>query len=202
MSAQDNCVERMTLSTLSSDLPRDRRPSTRGSRGLLQPNPDQKQSPPSCRRRLRAFARLGEMNLDISARDTILLTHLHIDHPADVPGFLKAGAMTQTQSIEFTIVGPAGVGLYPSTSRFVDLLFGEGGAWAYENSFGAPQKIFSRNLPIDPAARSTVILQTWDGVRVLSVCTHHGDAPADAYRVRVGKCFEPRNARGFVSEND
>jgi ribonuclease BN (tRNA processing enzyme) len=94
--------------------------------------------------------------------------------------------MTQTQPIEFTIVGPTGAGLYPSTSRFVDLLFGEGGAWAYENSFGAPQKIFSSNLPIDPAAAPAVILQTWDGIRVLSVCTHHGDAPADAYRVEYG----------------
>ena len=70
------------------------------------------------------------MNLDISALNIILLTHSHIDHTADVPGFLKAGAMTQTQPIEFTIVGPVGAGLYPSTSRFVDLRFGEGGACA------------------------------------------------------------------------
>ena len=66
------------------------------------------------------------------------------------------------------------------------MLFGDGGAWAYENSFGAPQKIVSRDLPIDPAAAPAVILQTSDGVRVLSVCTHHGDAPADAYRVEYG----------------
>jgi ribonuclease BN (tRNA processing enzyme) len=43
------------------------------------------------------------MNLDISDLDTILLTHLHIDHTADVPSFLKARAMTQSQPIEFTI---------------------------------------------------------------------------------------------------
>jgi ribonuclease BN (tRNA processing enzyme) len=133
-----------------------------------------------------AFTRLGELHLDISDLDTILLTHLHIDHTADVPSFLKARAMTETRPIQFTIIGPAGLGLYPSTSRFVELLFGPGGAWTYENSFGAPQKIFPRDLPIEPAAPPALVLQTEDGVRVLSVCTHHGDAPSDAYRIEYG----------------
>jgi ribonuclease BN (tRNA processing enzyme) len=133
-----------------------------------------------------AFTRLGELNVDIGDLDTILLTHLHIDHTADVPSILKARAIARTQPIQFTIIGPAGAGLYPSTTRFVDLLFGEGGAWTYENTFGAPQKIFARDLPIDPAAAPAVVLQTSDGIKVLSVCTHHGDAPADAYRVEYG----------------
>src|SRR5262245_26620861 len=31
------------------------------------------------------FTRLGELRVDLTDLDTILLTHLHIDHAADVP---------------------------------------------------------------------------------------------------------------------
>lgn len=37
-----------------------------------------------------AFVRLGEMGVDLERVDTILLTHLHVDHAGDVPGFVKS----------------------------------------------------------------------------------------------------------------
>src|SRR5262245_36949140 len=39
------------------------------------------------------FTRLGELQVDLIDLDTLLLTHLHIDHTADVPSVLKARAM-------------------------------------------------------------------------------------------------------------
>ena len=36
------------------------------------------------------FLRLGELELDLDALDTVLLTHLHVDHAGDLPGFVKA----------------------------------------------------------------------------------------------------------------
>jgi ribonuclease BN (tRNA processing enzyme) len=40
-----------------------------------------------------AFTRLGELQINLSSLDIILLTHLHIDHTADVPSIVKARAM-------------------------------------------------------------------------------------------------------------
>jgi len=40
-----------------------------------------------------AAVRLGEVGLDIEDLDTILLTHLHIDHSGDLPGVAKARGM-------------------------------------------------------------------------------------------------------------
>ena len=37
-----------------------------------------------------AFARLGEAKVSLESLDTILLTHLHIDHAAELPGIIKA----------------------------------------------------------------------------------------------------------------
>src|SRR5277367_1882209 len=37
-----------------------------------------------------AFLRLGEMGIDLTPLDTVLLTHLHIDHAGDVPGVVKS----------------------------------------------------------------------------------------------------------------
>jgi ribonuclease BN (tRNA processing enzyme) len=130
-----------------------------------------------------AFARLGELGINLSSLDLILLTHLHIDHTADVPSIVKARAQTEEKPIHFILIGPTGNGDYPSTTRFADLLFGHGGAWSYVKTFGAPVEIEARDLPIDLASGSSEVLKTADGIRILAVATHHGDAPAVAYRV-------------------
>lgn len=42
-----------------------------------------------------AFVRIGELQLDLSQVDTVLLTHLHIDHSSDLPAFFNARARTR-----------------------------------------------------------------------------------------------------------
>jgi ribonuclease BN (tRNA processing enzyme) len=37
-----------------------------------------------------SFARLGEAHVSLVALDTVLLTHLHVDHVAELPGIVKA----------------------------------------------------------------------------------------------------------------
>lgn len=39
------------------------------------------------------FTRLGESEVNIARVDTVFLTHLHIDHVADLPSVFKARAM-------------------------------------------------------------------------------------------------------------
>ena len=130
-----------------------------------------------------AFTRLGELGIGLQDLDMILLTHLHIDHTADVPSIIKARTVTQENPVHFLLIGPAGNGDYPSTTRFAELLFGQGGAWAYVKTFGAPLTIEVKDLPIDLTLDPTQILETPDGIKILAVATHHGGAPAVAYRI-------------------
>src|SRR5215470_10469172 len=66
-----------------------------------------------------AFVRIGELQLDLEKVDTVLLTHLHIDHTADLAAFFNARSLTSDAPIVYRVFGPDGAGLFPKTSRFV-----------------------------------------------------------------------------------
>ncbi|MGB6595563.1 MAG: MBL fold metallo-hydrolase, partial [Candidatus Acidiferrum sp.] len=95
-----------------------------------------------------AFLRIGELELDLEKIDTVLLTHLHIDHSGDLAAFFNDRALTSDGPISYRIFGPDGAGLFPKTSRFVDLLVGDGGAFAYQKTFGADESFTVRDLPV------------------------------------------------------
>lgn len=139
-----------------------------------------------------SFVRLGEAQVDLGALDVILLTHLHVDHAAELPGIVKARAVAAGHPIHFDVFGPAGhpahgdVPSFPSTRRFMDLLFGADGAFAYLKDFAAPVSYTVRDLPRPsaPADRPAIIYQK-DGVLISAIRGHHGDAPAIVYRIEV-----------------
>lgn len=54
-----------------------------------------------------SFARLGEAHVSFAALDTVLLTHLHVDHAAELPGIVKARAVSSAQPIAFQILARA-----------------------------------------------------------------------------------------------
>ena len=114
--------------------------------------------------------------------DTVLLTHLHIDHSGDLPAFFNARALTSDGPIIYRVFGPDGAGLFPKTSRFVDLLVGEDGAFAYQKTFGAPETFTVRDLAISLDSAQTKIVDE-DGLVVEEIATHHGDCPSVAYRI-------------------
>src|SRR6201984_3880593 len=95
-----------------------------------------------------AFLRIGELDLDLEKVDTVLLTHLHIDHSGDLAAFFNARALTSAGPIVYHIFGPDGAGLFPKTSRFVDLLVGKGGAFEYQKTFGADETFEVRDLAV------------------------------------------------------
>jgi ribonuclease BN (tRNA processing enzyme) len=128
------------------------------------------------------FTRLGELQVNLTDLDTILLTHLHIDHAAEVPSVLKARAMRSQQPIAFRIYGPAALGAYPATTRFLSLLFEPGGAFAYQKTFGAPEAIAAFDLPTDLGTPPLELISEGD-LKIRAIPTRHGDAPAAAYRV-------------------
>ncbi len=129
-----------------------------------------------------AFLRIGELNLDLDNVDTVLLTHLHIDHSGDLAAFFNARALTSDGPITYRIFGPDGAGLFPKTSRFVNLLVGEDGAFAYQKTFGAPESFTVRDLAIRLDSARTKIVDE-DGLVVEEIATHHGDCPSVAYRI-------------------
>jgi ribonuclease BN (tRNA processing enzyme) len=129
-----------------------------------------------------AFLRIGELNMDVSTVDAVLLTHLHIDHSGDLPAFFNARALTSDGPITYRIFGPDGAGLFPKTSRFVDLLVGDGGAFAYQKTFGAPETFIVKDLAINLDSAQTRILDE-KGLVVDEIATHHGDCPSVAYRI-------------------
>jgi ribonuclease BN (tRNA processing enzyme) len=129
-----------------------------------------------------AFLRIGELDVDLDKVDTVLLTHLHIDHSGDLPAFFNARALTSDGPITYQVFGPDGAGLFPKTSRFVDLLVGEGGAFAYQKTFGAAETFTVRDLAIQLDSPRTKIVDE-DGLVVEEIATHHGDCPSVAYRI-------------------
>jgi len=133
------------------------------------------------------FLRVGELRLDLDQVDTVLLTHLHIDHSGDLPGFFKARTLTtRASAIRFAVFGPAGGGVFPSTTRFLSLLFEKGGAWEYQKTFGADEGIQGADLRVDLNSPMTQIVNV-NGLRITAIATHHGDCPSVAYRVDYDK---------------
>jgi ribonuclease BN (tRNA processing enzyme) len=129
-----------------------------------------------------AFVRIGELNVDLQQVDIVLLTHLHIDHSGDLAAFFNARALTCDRPIKYRVFGPDAEGLFPKTSRFVDLLVGDNGSFAYQKTFGAQETFSVRDLAIDLNTGVTRIVDE-NGLMVEEIATHHGDCPSVAYRV-------------------
>src|SRR5271168_5259616 len=129
-----------------------------------------------------SFLRVGELGLDLSSVDTVLLTHLHIDHSGDLAAFFNARALSSDGPITYRIFGPDGGGLFPKTSRFVGLLVGDGGVFPYQKTFGADEKFIVKDLAINLESPQTTILDD-HGLVIEEIATHHGDCPSVAYRI-------------------
>jgi ribonuclease BN (tRNA processing enzyme) len=137
-----------------------------------------------------SFARLGEAHVSLDRLDIVLLTHLHVDHAAELPGIVKARAVSAGHPIQFSIYGPQGhpghgqEATFPSTSHFVELLFGADGAFPYLKDFSAPITFKTTDLPDGIATASAARLILREGPLAISaIGGHHGDAPAVIYRI-------------------
>ncbi len=132
------------------------------------------------------FVRAGESGVDLSALDTVLLTHLHVDHSAELPAFVKTRALDASGPVQMRVFGPSGSSLFPSTVAFVDGLFGPRGLYRYLRDFGAEMRVSAEDIPakLGSPARSVSLP---GGVSVKAQAIHHGDTPAVAFRIGLGQ---------------
>ncbi|WP_109125451.1 MBL fold metallo-hydrolase [Dyella sp. C11] len=136
------------------------------------------------------FVRLGEAGLSLAKADVVVLTHLHIDHTGELPGLFKARAVSSSAPVHIQVFGPTGhrgegdQATFPSTSRFIDLLFGPDGAYSYLHDFAAPMTISATDIDASANAPTTPkVIYSANGLDISAVAGHHGDAPAVIYRI-------------------
>jgi ribonuclease BN (tRNA processing enzyme) len=139
-----------------------------------------------------SFARLGEARVDLEELDVVLLTHLHVDHAAELPGIVKARAVATSHPIHFDVFGPEGhpahgdVPFFPSTRRFMEIMFGPDGAFAYLKDFAAPVSFTVTDLPRRAHAVEPEVVYEHGNVVIRALRGHHDDAPAVIFRVDAG----------------
>jgi ribonuclease BN (tRNA processing enzyme) len=132
------------------------------------------------------FARAGEAGVDFSQVDIVLLTHLHVDHAAELPGLIKARIVSERGDIEFKIFGPPGsagggdAARFPSTTQFVGLLFGAHGAFSYLSNFAGHAALHAHN--VEHAGVPRVLLRE-GALSISGITGHHNDAPSIIYRI-------------------
>ena len=133
-----------------------------------------------------ASLRYEEVGAKISDLDIILLTHLHVDHTADLPALLKSAFFTRASG-KLHIFGPAKNKFMPSTKIFIDRLFKEDkGAWQYlGDHLAGSARLQIKSHTIDETHTVKRIYKQGK-VSVDAISVHHGFIPAIAYRVNVG----------------
>jgi len=133
------------------------------------------------------FEKSGAHFEDLQA---ILFTHLHVDHSADFPSYIKGSYFT-ARDTDLTVLGPAGNSLMPATSIFVDRQIGPTGAYPYLANYLQPgqqsaYKVVPTDAPINDREVHHYTLSP--AITASSVAVHHGPIAAVAWRVNVGRC--------------
>jgi len=129
------------------------------------------------------FERSGARVEDL---DAILLSHLHVDHSADLPALVK-GSYFSERNHELPVYGPTGNTLMPDAEAFVHTLFAApDGAFHYLGDFlgdEAAYRLQPHNVPAT-GKDSTTVLDQHD-LRLTAIPVHHGPIPALAWLVDV-----------------
>jgi ribonuclease BN (tRNA processing enzyme) len=127
----------------------------------------------------RSAARLADL-------DVVLLTHLHVDHSADLPALIKGSFFTD-RSRDLPLYGPTGNDLMPATSAFVRALFATpDGAYRYLSDYldgSGDYRLLAHDVPADDREPHSVFDR--DGLRLTAIPVHHGPVAALAWRVDV-----------------
>jgi ribonuclease BN (tRNA processing enzyme) len=129
---------------------------------------------------------LEKASVNINDLEAVLLTHLHVDHSSDLPALIKASFFSQ-RTKDLLIYGPSGNALMPSTSSFIQLLFGPNGAYRYLSSYldgSESYTIKPYDITFENRQAQTIIENT--KYQLTAAPTHHGPIPAIAWKIMIG----------------
>ncbi len=144
----------------------------------------------------------GASGADFTDIDTILLSHLHTDHAADLPSFIKGSYFTRRDT-DLSVYGPAGNDLMPTTQAYLDALIGKEGAFKYLSSYtqeGEDDYTVSAHTVADKAFSTSIN----DDIDIDAISVHHGPIPALAWKVTIDECVavfsgDTNNADGTLA---
>jgi len=123
--------------------------------------------------------------------EVILLTHLHVDHSAALPVYVKAGYFSQRQE-KLMVFGPAKGGGFPSTPEFVATLLSGKSPSVYpylSDNFDQSNSDEFQVMPFSIGTDSNIWQRKIsDQIKVSAITVQHGSIPALAWRVDVGRC--------------
>lgn len=119
--------------------------------------------------------------------DVILLTHLHVDHSADLPALVKSSFFTGRDR-DLPLFGPTGNQIFPATESFVRTLFASpDGVFRYLDGFlsgNAAYRLQAQDVDANGKQPNTVIDD--ERFKITAIPVHHGPIPALAWRVDIG----------------
>lgn len=128
-----------------------------------------------------SMLRFEESHAKIETLEAVVLTHLHIDHSVDLPSFVKAGYFSQrTKSLD--IIGPDDNWYFPSTSEFLENLFGSDGAYRYMKDVLEEKNDSFQIIPFNIDEKTT---RKYKSFTLTMIPVHHGIVPALAVRIDV-----------------
>lgn len=142
-----------------------------------------------------AVLRYAESGASFADLDAILLSHLHADHSADLPAFLKSGYFAHRQR-DLLIAGPSAGGSsrvwFPALDDYLQAMFkARTGAYGYlsgylDGSDGLPklQVQVVADAINDKDAAESIVYESVD-LRITARRVGHGPVPAAAYRVEL-----------------
>ncbi len=131
-----------------------------------------------------SMLRFEQTGAQVNDLQVILLTHLHVDHSADLPALIKAGYFTR-RNVDLPVYGPTGNTLMPGTTAFVaDLFNSASGVFRYLGSYLNGEDTY-RLLPHDISAegKQSTIAVNDRRFKITAVSVHHGPIPALAWRI-------------------
>jgi len=129
-----------------------------------------------------AFLRFSESGAKIEDLSLMALTHVHIDHSADLPAFMKAGYFSKRKN-PLPLIGTVGAGDFPDIKSFTERLFGKQGAFAYMQDIltNTPDSFKLQPMLFDQGFNS----HTFGNIVVGAIGVQHGEIPAIAYCITI-----------------